>query len=310
MIRFRRMSTLSMAALALLLASPIHSEELNQPMSFHGDWLGVRSISMIADLEGDEAVVEVVYQLVNASEQPARAEVKIGEPYEEGTAAGTARSIKPGEAVEIAEVLRYPIRGQGLRGVRIDAGLRIDGAPAVARPEEITVQLKLPHGVTNLVSSSLPFERGATRDGRSVASFQASNLYLRPLVLKWHRTFNLSVSKTGSVEGRSAEVEVRITNAGPGSLAAFTVSDDFPPGFVESGAPDSEFELVRGQENDVRLVWSRNLPGLAPGETANFKYSLKLRIDPPAGLTFGGTRVNEDATGDLVGASEPFQLGG
>ena len=304
---FRRQHVLCVAGLALLLAGPTGAEELNQPLQSDLDWLGIRSISLTVDLDGDEAVADFAYELVNVSEEPASANVGISGRVPEESTAGSL-SLEPGQEVAVTDTRRYPIRGQGLRGVRIDTGLRVDGARTTARPEEIKVQVKLPQGITRLVSSSLPFELRTTRDGRSVASFEASNLYLKPLVLKWHRAFNLSVSKIGSVEGRDAQVAVKITNAGPDGLGAFTVRDDFPPGFVESGAPEGEFEIVRGQENDVRLVWSRHLPGLAAGETAAFNYSLRLRIEPPEGLTFGGTTVTEDATGDLVGASEAFQV--
>jgi len=215
--------------------------------------------------------------------------------------------VAPRAVARIQEKHVYAVIGDKLKSVRIDPGLELGGKHLAARFPRLTIQVKLPAGVEQLVYSSLSNAKVSRdpSDGRKVLTYSLANQYLLPIVVKWNADVQLEVTKTLTRRGNNADVQVTIKNVGSGSVTDAVVSDTFHPGFVTAGSPQAEFQLVEGRENDRRLVWTRRVASLAPGQSTTLSYQIQFRIVPPLGLKLEATTVSRGKDHELIGASAP-----
>ena len=259
-----------------------------------------------ADLSGTVAATNVEFQLANPSGQQVQENValvqsKLARPTRVERLSVPARSFVP-----VRASYQYVAGGDKLKAVRLDPRIELGGRPWLERVKSAVISVKLPAGVHQLVYSSLP--NGVVSkdpDGRSIVTYSLNNQYLVPITLKWNSEVQLEIRKTASRQLSVLSVQVAVKNVGSNVIGDMVVSDNFHPGFVQSGTPRSEFALFQGSENDRRLVWRHNLTSLAPGDTAVLKYQLVLR-SLPSGLKFSGTTVGRRDTGELLGASTPL----
>lgn len=268
-----------------------------------------QNVSIATDLSNTGAATTVDFQLSNPSDQPVQEDVTFAESKLAKVTRLHRLSIAPRSVAPLQESYQYPVTGEKLKVLQFDPRLDIGGKPLLERVKSTSVQIKLPAGVLQLVYSSLPngqFSKDPS-DGRTVITYSLNNVYLVPITVKWNTDAQLEVKKTASRQQDVLNVEVAIKNVGSNAITDLVVSDNFHPGFVESGTPQAEFEMVQGAQNDRRWVWKHYLASLAPGDTAVLKYQVRLRSSPN-GLKFGGTTVSRKDTGELLGASTPLVL--
>lgn len=260
-----------------------------------------------ADLSNTAADTTVEVQLSNSSDQQVQEDVALAESKLAKPTRIQRLSIAPRSVAPVQESYQYPVTGDMLKVVRFDPQVEVGGKPWLERVKSTDVQIKLPAGVQQLVYSSLPngkFGKDPS-DRRTVVTYSLNNVYLVPITIKWNAEAQLEIRKTANRQDRVLNVEVMVKNVGPNAITDAVVSDNFHPGFVESGTPQAEFEMVQGAHNDRRWVWKHNLTSLAAGDTAVLKYQVRLRSSPN-GLKFGGTTVSRKDTGELLGASTPL----
>jgi hypothetical protein len=262
-----------------------------------------------ADLNNTNAATSVEVQLSNSSDQQVQEDVALAESKLAKPTRVQRLLIAPRSFTPVQETYEYPVTGEKLKVLRFNPRLEVGGKPWLDRVKSTTVQLKLPAGVQQLVYSSLANGKLSKdpSDGRTVVTYSLNNVYLVPVTIKWNAEAQLEIRKTAYRQDRVLNVEVLVKNVGPNAITDAVVSDSFHPGFVESGTPQAEFEMVQGAQNDRRWVWKHNLASLAPGDTAVLKYQVQLRSSPN-GLTFGGTTISRKDTGELLGASTPLAL--
>ncbi len=260
---------------------------------------------MTAEVGNSVANMRVELQFLNPTDQPVQEGVALAESKTAKTSVSRQLAIAPRALSAFGDNYQYAVTGDELKAVRFDPRLELGGREWLVRAKSTTIQIKLPPGIQQLVYSSLPGGKIGEdpADGRTTVTYLVNNQYLVPIVIKWNSEAQIEIRKTASREAGVLNIEVKIRNAGTIPLSHVVVSDDFHPGFVESGTPAEEFKILQGEQNDRRLVWSHPLDSLAPGETVVLKYQIRFRGTPPDGLRFGRTTVTRAESGELLGAS-------
>jgi hypothetical protein len=306
-----RLITTSIAIVVLATGLSAFAAEIVQPPEGYKGVLQPRSVLFEVDLGANSAAATMSFELANPTAQVVREaasfrpdKVGKGRPLE-------PLSVQPKATARLVQRFEYAVTGATLKSVRIDPQFELGGQALRSRIPAIRVKVKLPAGVERTVYSSLPGAEFSAdpADGRTVMTFERSDQYQTPIVLKWQTATNVQLSKKATVKDGAVSVRIAVTNHGREPVSDIVVSDDFHPGFVSKGAPEKEFQLVRGKENDVRLIWKRHIATLGPGESANLSYVLTLRQRAPTGLYFGRTTVTRAASGELLASSDRVKIG-
>jgi hypothetical protein len=269
--------------------------------------LEAASLTVTVDIADSYALVSLDYQLVNPSETRVTATASFDSGKRVLDSGYKALSLEPHSTEILVHQVKYPVLGDSLRAVRIEPRLVLDGKPMLARFRDVTVLVKLPPGVPRLMATPLPGGRRSmdTDDPRRVVlEYRSANQYLAPLLLRWRGDGRgVVVTKTARATEEKVEFVVHLSNPGAVALENLTVSDNFHPALVTSGTPAEEFAVESGMQNDERLVWRRQVPKLAAGESVDLAYAVALATPVPQGWKFGQTTV-VSADGDLLGYSE------
>ena len=302
----------SLLALLVLASGASSQQKQMEPpvpdatMAYRGA-ITPRAARIVADVRDTAAATSVSFELANVSDQQVQENVGFAESRALPPKTIRRLSIAPKSVEQFQEKRDYRVEGAKLKLLRIDPRIELGGKQFLVRYASVTIEIKLPPGVEQLVYSSLPNGKISTdaSDGRKVVTYALADQYLLPVVLKWSSDTQLQVTKTVLHRANGLDITVTVKNVGPNPASDLLVRDTFHPGFVVSGSPAAEFRMERGAQNDQRLVWEHKLASLAPGETATLTYQVQFRGVPPHGLKFEATTVSRFADGELVGASAP-----
>jgi hypothetical protein len=262
-------------------------------------------LEMTIDLGASSAEASIHYELTNPADKALDVAASFRGGLAKAEVAVPRKSIAPGQRLRLVHSPTFAVEGSGLKTVRIEPGLDIEGRMFVSRFRSIEVKVLLPPGVHSVMYSSLGPAQTTTdpSSGRQLLRYTLTDRYFVPLLLKWHADVRIDVTKTASRSGQNVDVTVGIVNSGSRPLSDIRVSDDFAPEILTKWTPASEFKLAAGGANDRRLVWTRRVESLGPGERQSLTYRIVLQPKGSAPLTLGRTTVTR-ASGELLGASE------
>jgi hypothetical protein len=161
----------------------------------------------------------------------------------------------------------------GTQSARVDLRVQANTRPTV-NPKFVDVLFELPAGATFLRSSH-PLER-VSRNGR---------VAYRLLQERAHPTFVTVAYTTGNVglsidkriepevvRGGPVQVTLTVRNVETEEVRGVVLNDSYDPSEFAGEGP--EFHLYTGEPNDRRLIWSRTLERLGPGESVTVRYTV------------------------------------
>lgn len=167
-------------------------------------------------------------------------------------------------------------------------------------------QVNLPENYM-LIRANKPFKLSKSDHGTTLL-FNERNKYLTPLVLVYNTSgMGVSIEKTvtsGKISKGPVTFKLKIVNTGKKELYNILMEDNFDP--RDFSASGTEFSDYKGDVNDSRIIWKKNIPFLKPGESTELSYTLNANFEVKD-VSLNSTKATVDKN-ILIGVSNKISL--
>lgn len=261
--------------IVLCLALFLITHASNAAISFYKGSAVVSSFKANVDIT-DKAEIKMHYVLSgkdNVSLEfinvPASAKITVnGKAYN--------RSIKIAIDNEVPITVEYTTNtGSGAaKQLSIDPNILFNGNFNSNKIGSYNVEIKMPSGVKELLSSSENPSFVQTIDGRKQLSWGKLNSYATSLTINWHEfDYDIDVQRIINVLEDTFIVKNVVKNKGR-QVSNVKLVQSFLAGDFEAIEPLNEFETITAG-NDVRLEWRKEISIIPANSTVEFEYKLK-----------------------------------
>lgn len=257
-------------------------------VSFYSGGVYIRSLNASIDVE-ENAHVSLDYALANKDNKEnavnlsflnlGNAEILMGNKTIDEVGGGLlffAEEIKLIHAEYDIDLGGTPY----LKELRFNPQIQFNGKCSSERVDNYFVKVLLPIGVQTLIASNKDYKEKTIAGGRAAYYWVEEKRYPTSLNARWSKfNIDLSVDKTAIpsvIDNANQIITIRVTlkNNGEEELEGIYAEDSFEPYRFKAVAPKKEFYLSR-TSNDERLIWSKNISSLKPGESKVIQYSIK-----------------------------------
>jgi hypothetical protein len=275
--------------------------------AFYTGQIRVSKAQIRVDMSSEQANIEILYTLDNLGKIQEETTLdfytsidalSIRKPYMEDI-----QTVNINKSVDIPINYSQPISGDKLRGFKLNPQLLFNNLHSMYPVGEYTITVLLPTGVPDLIKMSLPPYERALIDGRVSFTWSLHETYFSSLEFAWSTITTVKIVKQVPIfRPKDGEIEVRlsVTNIGEAGVKGVLLEENFNVGDIEPIDPLSAFNIVTGDPNDIRLIWRHIIDVLAPQQTIDLSYKVKI-INLATEQCFSATQALFD--GNLVGLS-------
>jgi len=207
------------------------------------------------------------------------------------------------------------IRGENTKAFTLNPTLTLDDKLSSERVESIRVDMILPQGVKNIISSNKNnYRTSMNESGRLLYSWDSKDTYPTNIDILWSTLdVVLSVSKAASPQriteqDQAITVEVIIENMGDREVSNIVLVDDFLPTDFEAVEPLQELFIPEGDESDPRLFWMKEIEQLQPGESKVFHYTVRYIGDVSTIVVISLEPCTVMVDGNLISVSNEVRM--